>query len=1120
MVNDLNGFLVGNLFFYNNDYQLSGNTLYFYFSVIENTEGGSHTVTINCPLVFTNFYARIESGASGGAVTENTLDIHLNGPIQVERGTLELLAMPYPDFGGGGGNGHIFVSGVVSGTGNVAAFASEVDGHVCFVEFNGTPGNTFSGALLLFTYAGGLINLNKSSGSAVTNLVVVTDRYDLLTSDTGTVNLNLVGENQIGGDAKIQIDSGLRLLLSGNNVGVGSLVLSNYHADAKASTLDTGSTLVGINNGITAFVDNDHVHPTIKGRLNLVGFGQFDIGGRPEPGLEIQAAIGGNGFQKIGDGTLRLNGNNTFSGDVVASRGTIEADTSTAFGQAGPTFGVHLEGGNILLQNVAIGAEPLFVRAQSLGNSFVTAVNQCSWAGPVVLETNLNVVAFDPAFSTNRLDISGSISGGGGLNLVQPPLGVGTVRLTGAAENNYTGTTLVRCPLVEFNKPPGTNAFAGPLVVGGGSGGPYEARWLNSYQSVGANATLYANGVINLNNNNEDFGPVTFNGGTVDSGPSGQFAIYAPLTVNPANVSAVINGVFGLPAGGPRDLIVGDGSTDCDLLIGAVVIGSPTYFVKEGAGTLCLANGNTFNAVTLLEAGTIDINGAFGLGTWPGLVIFDGATLRISGSINTGGGMEVVGAGVGGTHGAIEVLPNSSFGTSGNVLLDAATLFNVGPSSGLAFSGVVSGNGPLTKTGLGSLVLSGGAHNTYSGNTVISAGSLLLAKSANKISVPGNLIVGPGPAGPTTFARLYQSGGLGGTVMTINGNSLLDLNGNNVILTLLTLNDGGSVWTGNGTLSLADGSSVNVGSQNGLGSHAASTITGKIGLPIGSATFTVSPSAPTPPLLFGPGLDIPATISGGSSVQLTVLNKYGLGHMRLSGNNTYLNQTRVYEGALQVDGTQSSSSVLVFGGTLQGIGTVGAVSLTASAAALAPGDSPGILTCGNFGGGSGSLNVELNGTTAGSSYDQLNVLGSVNLSGMALNPTLGYASSVNDQFTIINNDGSDAVLGTFTGLPQGKKFYLGGELFQITYNGGSGNDVVLSRLITPPPPTLTIQSLAPTSVRLRWPINDPPFSLQTATNLTSGNWVAASPLPAVVGTNNVVTNAIVNASQFFRLSNP
>src|SRR6266436_7721653 len=237
MVNDLNGFLVGNLFFYNNDYQLSGNTLYFYFSVIENTEGGSHTVTINCPLVFTNFYARIESGASGGAVTENTLDIHLNGPIQVERGTLELLAMPYPDFGGGGGNGHIFVSGVVSGTGNVAAFASEVDGHVCFVEFNGTPGNTFSGALLLFTYAGGLINLNKSSGSAVTNLVVVTDRYDLLTSDTGTVNLNLVGENQIGGDAKIQIDSGLRLLLSGNNVGVGSLVLSNYHADAKASTL-------------------------------------------------------------------------------------------------------------------------------------------------------------------------------------------------------------------------------------------------------------------------------------------------------------------------------------------------------------------------------------------------------------------------------------------------------------------------------------------------------------------------------------------------------------------------------------------------------------------------------------------------------------------------------------------------------------------------------------------------------------------------------------------------------------------------------------------------------------------------------------------------------------------
>jgi fibronectin-binding autotransporter adhesin len=772
------------------------------------------------------------------------------------------------------------------------------------------------------------------------------------------------------------------------------------------------------------------------------------------------------------------------------------------------------------LRNVAIGTERLSAEGQGIAGempgSLVTCIGSCSWAGQVLLDTNLVVVG--------DLTFTGDISGSGGIGF----FGGGTSQLGGSLANSYTGTTLVRCPLLELNKPPMFRAYGGPLVVGGGARPVCEARWLQAFQAiVGPAVTLYANGVINLNSVNQDFGPVTFNGGLLETG-TGLCKLYQPLTVNPAATTAVITGNLELPVGTPpnndRVFIVGDGAADPDLLVNAAVSGSPGgYFVKQGAGTMSLPNANTFNAPTLLEEGILDINGPFGLGTWPGLHIFNGATLRSSGAINTSGGIEVLGAGVGGTHGAIEVLPSSSFATSGNVLLDAATTVNAGASGSVAFSGLVSGTGPLTKIGAGSLLMSGGANNTYSGDTVISAGSLLLAKSANKICVPGNLIIGPGPAGPTTFARLIYSGEMGGTTVTVNGNSLFDLNGNNQILTQLTLRDGGTVWTGNGTLSLADGASVNVGSLNGFGSHATATITGKIGLPIGSADFNVSPRAPTPPLLFGPELDIPATISGGSSGQLTVLNKYGLGQMRLSGNNTYLNQTRIYEGTMQVDGSQSQSTVLGFGGTLQGIGTVGAISLTAPAAAVAPGDSPGILTCGNFGGGgSGSLNVELNGTTPGSTYDQLNVLGTVNLTGMSLNASLGYASSASDQFTIIANDGSDPVTGTFIGLPEGKKFYLDGELFQISYGNASppANDVVLTRLVTPPRPTLTIERLTTNSVGLFWATNDPPFSLQTATNLPSANWVAALPLPAVIGTNNVVTNSVAGARRFYRLSNP
>ncbi len=141
---------------------------------------------------------------------------------------------------------------------------------------------------------------------------------------------------------------------------------------------------------------------------------------------------------------------------------------------------------------------------------------------------------------------------------------------------------------------------------------------------------------------------------------------------------------------------------------------------------------------------------------------------------------------------------------------------------------------------------------------------------------------------------------LGGTTVTVNANSVFDLNGNNQALTALTLNDGGSAQTGNGALSLADGSSVNVGSLNGLGSHASSTLSGNITLPSdgSSATFNVAAHASTPPLLFTPELEVPATVSGGSTMILNVLYKYGLGQLEFTGNNTFSEQVRINEGTL------------------------------------------------------------------------------------------------------------------------------------------------------------------------------------------------------------------------------
>lgn len=114
----------------------------------------------------------------------------------------------------------------------------------------------------------------------------------------------------------------------------------------------------------------------------------------------------------------------------------------------------------------------------------------------------------------------------------------------------------------------------------------------------------------------------------------------------------------------------------------------------------------------------------------------------------------------------------------------------------------------------------------------------------------------------------------------------------------------------------------------------------------------------------------------------------------------------------------------------------------------------------------GTLEVELFGTTPGTEYDQLRVLGGVNLNADAkgggfLDLKLNFSPTIGDQFTIIDNDQADAVLGHFAGLsPLGTldESYLDSIYrFEISYAAGTGNDVVLrviSKTDSQPPVTI------------------------------------------------------------------
>lgn len=140
------------------------------------------------------------------------------------------------------------------------------------------------------------------------------------------------------------------------------------------------------------------------------------------------------------------------------------------------------------------------------------------------------------------------------------------------------------------------------------------------------------------------------------------------------------------------------------------------------------------------------------------------------------------------------------------------------------------------------------------------------------------------------------------------------------------------------------------------------------------------------------------------------------------------------------------------GAYLKGTGSAGSVTIYAGGH-ISPGNSPGCLSTSSLT-LSGIYDAELGGSAACTEYDQLNVTGSVNLSGGSLNLSLynGYLSKQGTKYTIIQNDASDAITGAFTGLAEGATVTVGNARFSISYIGGDGNDVVLTALNTPTAP--------------------------------------------------------------------
>ncbi|MCY2989631.1 MAG: autotransporter-associated beta strand repeat-containing protein, partial [Planctomycetota bacterium] len=714
------------------------------------------------------------------------------------------------------------------------------------------------------------------------------------------------------------------------------------------------------------------------------------------------------------------------------------------------------------------------------------------------------IITFSTSTSTNRLALGTEgnvfVGTGGTLTVGASITGTAVTKsgagiLTLSKANSFTGTLTIDAGTLRYGV---ANAIAsGGVVVG--PAGTYD---LNGYSDTIGALTLSSgtsSGAVVTT------GTVTTNtltlGGNVTLNVSGTGA-----------AGATLGGNGKLALGATRTITVNAGSAAADLTISAIISGSGFGITKSGAGKLALTGINTYSGTTTISQGTVSaasvvVSGsASNLGNATTAVVLGGTStsgiLSYTGSTATYTRGFTLNAG----GGELDVTASLQTLTVATGAITAGGLLTIGGAGNTSISSVISGAGGLTKTGSGTLTLSGS--NTYTGNTTITQGTVSAIKivvsgsnsnfgnaasavilggtsTAGVLSYTGPVAIytrgftigaGGGEVDSTTNLLTIGTGGIAGTsggLLTVGGAA-------NVTITSILSHDGGLTKTGAGTL-LLSGANWYVGDTaisqgtlklgasgvipDGLG-HGNVSVTGTLDLGgfneavnglSGAGTVTSSTGPGTATLTVGNN-DSTSAFSGviQNATGSVALTKVGSGTLTLSGTNTYTGATAVTAGTLVVTGATAAGSAVsvASGGTFAGTGSVQGTLSVVSGGTLAPGAATGqagTLRAGNV--TTGSVTLASGATFAVDLLDQLDVTGTINLNSATLALTPAFTPAISDQFAIVANDGTDAVTGKLkdtygTTLNQGDVVTVGGRRFQISYVGGTGNDVVLTYLGT------------------------------------------------------------------------
>ena len=728
------------------------------------------------------------------------------------------------------------------------------------------------------------------------------------------------------------------------------------------SVVVSGTSGVSVAAGMKFEVGGYRITGTSGGQIVLVSSTQqIDVG--PQFTATISAPLSGTaGLEKVGMGTLVLDGSNSYGGGTRITRGTLIISSSAAVPR-------------LATGGVSVAPDATLAVTNGVTNATVT---------DVLASGSIGNGAF--GFDTSAGDRTYGAAISGSLSLVK--LGGSSLTLTGT--NTYAGLTTVSSGTLRIDGPaalpgsgtpgrfgvaPGavlmvTNTVSDPTVVAmlatgnvraGGFGFDTAAgdRAFSSSISGSLSLVKAGNNTLTLTGTNSYSGGSIVSTGTLRGSVT---SLQGPITNNAAVVFD--QATTGTYAG----MMAGSGS-----------------LTKLGAAELTLTASNSYSGGTIVSTGTLrgNVTSLQGRITNNAAVVFDQATTgTYSGMMSGFGGLTKLGVGtltltgsnsyVGGTRISSGTLRGDSASLTGNIANSSALEFAQATSG--TYGGSVSGTGSLVKSGSGTLTLSG--TSTYTGQTWINEGSLVITSTTalpgsgttGKLTVSSSaaLVVGNGISNSVVNGIIsgtsFGSGNFGFDTSAgdraystpISGSmTLIKLGANQLTLqnfTGINTYAGARVVSGTlrgttsslvGTISIADSAAV-LFDQSASGTFSG-VVTGSGGLvKTGLGTLTLSGSNSysggtlvSAGTLLGNATSLQGPITNNTTVvfdQPTTgtyaglmsgsgsLTKLGAGNLTLTGANTYSGTTQITAGVLALGspGALGSAGAISFGGgTLQ-----------------------------------------------------------------------------------------------------------------------------------------------------------------------------------------------------------